>query len=131
MSARPGWLIWHNPRCSTSRFVLDALRGAGLEPAVRDYRTEPPDEAELRAALAAAGLEARGLLRRKGPAYDALGLGDERLTGADLIAAMAARPELIERPLVFAPDGSARLCRPKETVFDLLSARAGEDPSAG
>lgn len=116
------WVIWHNPRCSTSRFVLEALREAGVQPQVRDYQKEPPSEDELRAALAAAGLGARGLLRRKSPVFEELGLRDETLSEAGLIAAMASRPEVIERPLVFAPDGSARLCRPKETVFDMLGA---------
>ena len=29
--------IYHNPRCSTSRKVLDAIRAAGHEPVVVDY----------------------------------------------------------------------------------------------
>lgn len=115
------WVIWHNPKCSTSRFVLQALRDAGIEPVVRDYQKEPPTEAELRAALTAAGLPARGLLRKKSPAYEELGLKSQALDEADLVAAMAARPEVIERPLVFLPGGDARLARPKETVFEMLA----------
>lgn len=114
------WVIWHNPRCSTSRFVLGALEGAGLPVAVRDYQKQPPDADELRAALAASGMDARGLLRRKSPVYEELALGNKSLSEDDLIAVMAARPEVIERPLVFAPDGRARMCRPKETVFQML-----------
>ena len=116
------WVIWHNPKCSTSRFVLEALREAGVQPRVRDYQKQPPSEAELRAALTAAGIGARDLLRRKSPAYEQLGLADSSLTEDRMIAAMAARPEAIERPLVFAPDGTARLCRPKEAVFEMLGA---------
>jgi arsenate reductase len=36
-----------------------------------------------------------------------------------LLAAMAAHPALIERPIVLTPWG-ARLCRPPERVLDIL-----------
>lgn len=39
--------------------------------------------------------------------------------GATVLAAMAAEPRLIERPLV-ETDKGARLCRPKTRVFDIL-----------
>lgn len=111
--------IWHNPRCSTSRFVLQALRDAGADVTVRDYQAQPPTTAELRDALDRLGMGPRDLLRRRNTPYDDLGLGDPALSDDALIAAMADRPALIERPVVFAPHG-ARLCRPKETVFALL-----------
>ncbi|WP_211341122.1 arsenate reductase (glutaredoxin) [Paracoccus methylarcula] len=113
------YVIWHNPKCSTSRFVLDALRDAGIEPLVRNYLKEPPTQEELRKALAATGLGARQLLRQKNTPYHDLGLDDLELTEGDLIAAMAEHPELIERPVVLGPKRSA-LCRPKETVFEII-----------
>ena len=113
------YTIWHNPKCSTSRFVLAAMRDAGIKPVVRDYQQDPPSQGELRAALTAAGLSPRGLLRRKNTPYDDLGLGDPGLSDDDLIAAMSAHPAVIERPLVLTPRGAA-LCRPKEKIFDLL-----------
>lgn len=117
------YTIWHNPQCSTSRFVLQALRDAGVTVAVRDYRKEPPSEAELSAALAVLNMSPRDLLRRRNTPYDELGLDDQTLTDEALIAAMSAHPTVIERPVVFAPMG-ARLCRPKSTVFDLLPGAA-------
>lgn len=114
-----GYTIWHNPKCSTSRFVLTALRDAGIDPVVRDYQKDPPSVAELRDALARLGIAPRDLLRRKNTPYDALGLGDPSLSDDALIAAMAQHSAVIERPVVFTPD-AARLCRPKEVVFDLL-----------
>ncbi|WP_347138023.1 arsenate reductase (glutaredoxin) [Paracoccus sp. SSK6] len=115
------YTIWHNPKCSTSRFVLQALQDAGADVAVRDYQAQPPTVAELRAALDRLGIAPRGLLRRRNTPYDDLGLGDPALSDDALIAAMAEHPGLIERPVVFGPKG-ARLCRPKETVFDLLAS---------
>ncbi|MCZ0960311.1 arsenate reductase (glutaredoxin) [Paracoccus benzoatiresistens] len=114
------YTIWHNPKCSTSRFVLQALQDAGAEVEVRDYQAQPPTVGELRAALDRLGLAPRGLLRRRNTPHDELGLGDPALSDDALIAAMAEHPALIERPVVFGPKG-ARLCRPKEAVFDLLA----------
>jgi arsenate reductase len=113
------YTIWHYPKCSTSRFVLQALRDAGVDPVVRDYLKQPPTKAELAAALAVLGLGPRDVLRRRNTPYDELGLDTPDLTDADLIAAMSAHPLVIERPIVFGPDAAA-LCRPKEAVFDLL-----------
>ena len=114
------YTIWHNPKCSTSRFVLQALQDAGVGVTVRDYQAQPPTVGELRAALDRLGMAPRDLLRRRNTPYDDLGLGDPALTDDALIAAMADHPALIERPVVFDPKG-ARLCRPKETVFDMLA----------
>lgn len=118
------YTIWHKPTCSTSRFVLQALRDAGVDVVIRDYQKDPPSEDELATALAALGIPARALLRRKNTPYDELGLGDPALSDQALIAAMSAHPAVIERPVVFGPTG-ARLCRPKETVFDLLPKSHG------
>lgn len=118
------YTIWHNPKCSTSRFVLEALRAGGVDPVVRDYQRDPPSVDELRAALAQLGLTPRALIRRKGTPYDELGLSDPALSDDALIAAMAQHPALIERPVVFSPKGAA-LMRPKETVFDLLPTATG------
>lgn len=35
-------VIYHNPRCSTSRKTLDLLRDSGLEPEVVEYLKNPP-----------------------------------------------------------------------------------------
>lgn len=115
-----GWLIWHNPRCSTSRFVLAALRAAGLAPMVRDYQADPPDAAELRRAIAAAGLATGDLVRRKSEPFKQIGGDILNLPEAELLALLAQHPAMIERPLLFGPDGRARLCRPKEIVFEML-----------
>lgn len=114
-----GYVIWHRPTCSTSRFVLDALREAGVQVTVRDYVQQPPDAPEIARALQMLGIGPRGLLRRKGTPYEELGLSGPALGDASLITAMAEHPLLIERPVVFGPRG-AILCRPKERIFDFL-----------
>lgn len=111
--------IYHNPRCGTSRSVLAMIRNAGIEPRIVLYLEAPPSRDELLALVAATGQPVRALLREKGTPYAELGLGDVSLGDDRLIDAMLAHPILINRPIVVTPLG-ARLCRPSETVLDLL-----------
>lgn len=113
--------IWHNPRCSNSRGALQILRERGIEPTVVEYLKDPPDRATLQALVEAMGRGARALLRDKEPAYAALQLADPALEDGALIEAMLRHPELINRPIVRTPNG-VRLCRPPETVLDILPA---------
>jgi arsenate reductase len=48
-----------------------------------------------------------------------LGLLDDAISDDALISAMLAHPVLVNRPIVASPKG-VRLCRPSETVLDLL-----------
>ena len=111
--------IWHNPSCGTSRNTLALMRHVGVEPEVVDYLLQPPDQARLRDAIAAAGLSVREAIRTKQPEYLAQGLDDPTLADETLLDAMLANPILINRPFVFTPLG-VRLCRPSELVLDLL-----------
>jgi len=118
-------IVYHNPECGTSRNVLGLIRNAGIEPHVVEYLKTPPARALLVQLIERAGITARGLLREKGTPYAELGLDDERLSDDALLDAMMAHPILINRPLVVSPLG-VRLCRPSETVLDLLpSAQRG------
>ena len=111
--------IWHRPSCSNSRGALALLREAGIEPVVVDYVASPPTKARLRQAIADAGLTVREAIRSKEAEYAARGLADPALSDGALLEAMVAAPILINRPFVFTPKG-VRLCRPPETVLELL-----------
>ncbi|MDO5658848.1 MAG: arsenate reductase (glutaredoxin) [Paracoccus sp. (in: a-proteobacteria)] len=113
--------IYHNPKCSTSRHVLEALREAGFEVNVIEYLKTPPSRAELARLAERAGLSVRDLLRRKSPRYDELGLGDGALTDDQLLAAIEDSPELLERPLV-AGANKVMMVRPKDRVADFIAA---------
>jgi len=111
--------FWHNPRCSKSRQALAILRDKGIEPEVRLYLDRAPDEAEIRSVIAALGLEtAHDLIRAGEPDYKAAGLSRDS-SDAALIAAMAAHPKLIERP-VLIDSGRAVIARPPERVLELV-----------
>ena len=114
-----GVVIWHNPKCATSCKVLALIRAKGIEPEIVDYVRSPPSAAQIKAALKEMGMKPRDLLRRRGTPFDELGLDDQKHTDAALIAAMAAHPILIERPVVRGPKGT-RLCRPVERVKEIL-----------
>lgn len=112
-------VIYHNPKCGTSRNTLAMLRQAGHDPDVIEYLKTPPTRARLVELIAAMGIPVRDLLRRKGTPYDELGLDDPALGDDELIDRMIEHPILINRPIVVTDKG-VKLCRPSEAVLDLL-----------
>lgn len=116
--------IYHNPACGTSRNVLGLIHNAGLEPNVVLYLKTPPNRDELVALIAKMGVPVRAILREKGTPFAELGLADPAKTDDELIDAIVAHPILMNRPIVVSEKG-ARLCRPSETVLDLLPAQQG------
>jgi arsenate reductase len=111
--------IYHNPACGTSRNVLAMIRNSGEEPQIIEYLKTPPNRDELISLIDRMGISVRDLLRRKGTPYDALKLDDPALTDQQLIDAILAHPILMNRPVVATPLG-VKLCRPSETVLDIL-----------
>lgn len=114
-----GITIYHNPACGTSRNTLALIRNSGTEPAVILYLETPPTRETLEKLIADMGISVRALLRMNTEPYAQLGLADERFSDDALLDAMLAHPVLINRPIVVTPLGT-RLCRPSETVLDIL-----------
>ncbi len=114
--------IYHNPRCGTSRNTLAILRAAGHEPQVVDYLKTGWTRAGLEALLQAMGATPRDVLRERGTPAAELGLLSADVGPAAILEAMVAHPVLVNRPIVVTPRG-AKLCRPSETVLDLLDRR--------
>lgn len=112
-------VIHHNPACGTSRNVLQIIRDAGYDPVVIDYLETGWTRPQLLALFAAANLTPRTALRTtKSPAAD-LGLLNPKVSDDVLLDHMLEHPVLVNRPIVCSPKG-VRLCRPSETVLDLL-----------
>jgi arsenate reductase len=111
--------IYHNPACGTSRNTLELIRQAGIEPTIIEYLRSPPDRATLESLIGRMGIRPRELLREKGTPFAELGLADPHWTDAQLIEQMLKFPILINRPVVITPRG-VKLCRPAQTVLDLL-----------
>lgn len=110
--------IWHNPKCGTSRKTLAILEQQdGVELTVIEYLKAPPTREKLAQLYRDAGLAPQDGLRLRGTDAGERGLPD---ADADtVLAAMAAEPILIERPLV-ETDKGVRLCRPQERVLEIL-----------
>jgi arsenate reductase (glutaredoxin) len=116
--------IYHNPDCGTSRNTLAMIRQSGVEPDIIEYLKTPPSRERLKELIAELGIRVRDLLREKGTPYKELGLDDPSWTDDQLLEFMMAHPVLINRPIVVTPKG-ARLCRPSESVVDLLDNPVG------
>jgi arsenate reductase len=113
--------IYHNPACGTSRNTLAMIRATGAEPVIIEYLNTPPTRETLQDLVQRMGVPLRAILRQKGTPYAELGLDDPTLSDDALLDAIEAHPILINRPIVVTPKG-VRLCRPSETVLELLEA---------
>lgn len=114
--------IYHNPRCSKSRETLALIEDQGITPHVIRYLETPPDAATLHTLVKKLPNSAgsiRELLRRNEAAYKDLSLDNEALSGEQLIAAVVAHPELLQRPIVVVGN-QARIGRPPENVLEIL-----------
>ena len=110
-------VIYHNPRCTTSRKTLELLRDNGIEPTVIQDLKTPPSRAELVKLIDDAGIDVRTAVRTREPLYAELNLADA--DDDELLDAMATHPILIERPFVVTPRGT-RLARPLDSVREIL-----------
>lgn len=111
--------IYHNPKCSTSRQVLEMIEATGRKPEVVEYLKAGWSKQQLKKLFADAGITARQALRTNAVEAEALGLLDAKVSDVKLLDAMVVHPVLVNRPFVVTPKG-AKLCRPKESVRELL-----------
>jgi arsenate reductase len=111
-------LLLHNPRCSKSRAALALLDERGAKANVRRYLDDPLSRAELEDRRARLGRPPGEWIRRGESAYAELGLGDGASEDA-LLDAIAARPVLLERPILVR-GRRAVVGRPPEEILALL-----------
>ena len=108
--------VYEKRACTTCRKLAELLAARGIDFEQVEYQIEGLTEPELRALLAKAGLRASEALRmREDGAAELAAAGDEDA----IVAAMAARPELLQRPIVVNGD-RAVLARPVERVLEIL-----------
>ena len=113
-----------NAQCGTARNVLAMLREKGIEPEIVEYLKTPFTADGIAALVKQMGGSVRDIVRTKESLYAELKLAD-----ADddaLLAAMAANPILINRPIVMIGK-CAKLCRPSETVLEFLLSAIHSD----
>src|SRR5215467_2333281 len=92
--------IYQKPTCTTCRQVYAALKESGVDVDSVNYYTDPISKAKLRELLKKMGLKPRELLRTKEEIYKKLRLGERELSDDEIVDAMIAHPDLIQRPIV-------------------------------
>ena len=116
--------IYHNPKCSTSRAVLEMLEARGSKPTVVLYLDRPPSADELGGVLTKMAAEPDAVLRTRNAPEDAIAAWEAARSRPEKIAALVTHPILIERPVVVVGDKAA-LVRPKaeaEAILDRIGA---------
>jgi len=111
--------IWHNPRCSKSRQMLELLKSKGVEPKVLEYLKEPPSKAEVEKLIDQVGGDPKELIRDGEAEFKALKLRKADLARTDIVKAIVAHPVLLQRPIVVKGSRGA-IGRPPEAVLPLL-----------
>jgi arsenate reductase (glutaredoxin) len=117
--------IWVNPACSKCRSALSMLDAAGAAYTVRRYLEDPPSAEELTAVLDRLGLEPWDVTRTNEAVAVELGLRTWSRTPEDRqrwITALAEHPQLIQRPIITADDGTAVVGRSPDAVRSVLPA---------
>src|SRR5690606_14566487 len=108
--------VYEKRTCTTCKQLAALLAERGIEVERVEYHVEGLTEPEVRGLLRKAGIPARDALRlREEGARELAERGDE----AELVAAMVARPALLQRPFVVNGD-RAVLARPVERALEVL-----------
>jgi arsenate reductase len=89
----------------------------GVDVTIVEYLKTPYSEAKLRQLFVDAGITARDALRLRGTDAEERGIKDA--DEETIVAAMAAHPAYVERPIV-ETDKGVRLCRPQDRVHEIL-----------
>jgi arsenate reductase len=111
-------LLLHNPRCSKSRAAKALLEERGIPYTERNYLETPLTRDELDELARRLGRSARELVRTGDPAFSAMGLTADA-PEATLLDAVAAAPQLLERPILVR-GSRAVVGRPPDAVLGLL-----------
>lgn len=120
MSETPAAVVWHKQTCSKSRGACELLKVRGVEFETRNYIAEPPSRKELESVLTMMGNPpVKTIVRLAEDKAKELGL--KTATDDELLDALVAHPELIERPIVITSEGKAVVGRPPELVLDLFN----------
>jgi arsenate reductase (glutaredoxin) len=114
--------IWLNPACSKCRTAVAELDAAGVEYTVRRYLDDPPTAAELGEVVARLGLEPWDVARSKETREEGIDLPKEAGRRDDWLAALAAHPRAIQRPIITAADGTTVVGRDEESLRRVIDA---------
>lgn len=110
--------IYHNNRCSKSRFCLKILEESGKDFEVVNYLETIPTTKKLNYIVNLLGISPIELVRKNEILWKQ-NYKNKELSDQDIIKIMVNNPKLIERPIVIN-DKKAVIGRPPEKIFDIL-----------
>lgn len=111
--------LYHNPRCSKSRATLALLAERDIDFNVVEYLQQPLGVDALKVLATKLDVGIRDFMRSGEADYEELNLADPSIGDDELLAAMAAHPILMQRPIVVNGD-QARIGRPPEAVLEIV-----------
>ena len=114
--------IWLNPACAKCRTAVAELDAAGVDYTVRRYLDEPPSPAELGEVVGRLGLEPWDVARAKEAREEGIDLPKDAAHRAEWLAALAAHPRAIQRPIITAADGTTVVGRDGESLGRVIAA---------
>ena len=114
--------IWLNPACSKCRTAVAELDAAGVEYTVRRYLDDPPSVVELGDVVARLGLEPWDVARAKEAREEGIDLPRDAAHRDDWLAALAAHPRVIQRPIITAADGTTVVGRDEQSLRRVVDA---------
>ena len=112
-------IIFHNPRCSKSRQVLDLLNSRDVQYKTFLYLENEISHDEFVRILGLLKIKPRDILRVKDKEYLENNLNNMSLTNYDIVNIILKNRKLIERPIVINGE-KAVIARPPEKVFKVL-----------
>jgi len=109
--------LFHNPKCSTSRKVDEALTAAGVEYETVLYLKDAPTKADLERIIGHLDDAVTDLVR-KDKRFSELGLiATDYITKDSVISLLLEHPELLQRPIIESSSRAA-IGRPPEEVVE-------------
>ena len=116
--------IFHNPRCSKSRQVLEILNSKTKDLKIIKYLEDGIDVIELKSILSLNKISKEEIIRKNESLYKELNLTKTNLAKDDIINYIVKFPILLQRPLIFKYQNNklvqAVIGRPPETVLNLF-----------
>lgn len=114
-------LVYHNPKCSTSRNALALLKKKKIKFDLLYYLTDTPNKTEFKKLLAKLHLKPFQVVRTKEKFFK------ERLAGLEMndeewIKIILENPILLERPII-VKGNRAIVARPLETINDFFAKK--------
>ena len=111
-------VIYHNPRCSKSRYGLDILKDSGKSFIVIKYLEDTPSYNELKNIISLLKIKPIELVRKNESVWKE-NFKHLDFTDNELVKVMVKYPQLIERPIVINGD-KATIGRPPEKILKII-----------